>query len=182
VKRPLVSLGVVLFTVDLAAQAYAQSAAPPSGGLPPDSKPVVAPPAAPAETPKVERPLDGTTASLSAGGMLVTGNLRSLALSGNGSFETRFHGNGLGASVVGNDARGAAQGDEVAAGVEYLQSLVDAERARLNVDAVLAAKLLGGRHFGFGFSARHDNLSLPGKTKLDTSSTVSVIDAWSDDR
>ena len=49
-------------------------------------------------------------------------------------------------------------------------------------DALLAAKLIGGLTFGFGFSARYDNLPLAGKSKLDTASTLSLVYGWSDVR
>ncbi len=259
-------------------------------------------PKGPAPAPKAEEGLDGTTASVSVGGMLATGNSENLALSANGNVETRFSNNGLGASILGNYARGAARGEEakplaenlqgrlrydrylvdelavfvvhtgrydrfqgidfrynldpgvkylflreatnslwaelgydlqhdirrdsdrivrdgdgvpvvdesgrivrldksrtdhssrlfvgykrgfsddvtLATGVEYLQSFVDPERARVNVDALVAAGIAGGLTLGFGFSARFDNQPLPGKAKLDTASTLSLIFAFSD--
>src|SRR5262249_52437245 len=60
-------------------------------------------------------------------------------------------------------------------GVEYLQSLVETDRSRLNFDALFAAKVGGGLALGLGFGARYDNAPLPGKEKLDTSTTVSLI-------
>jgi hypothetical protein len=61
------------------------------------------------------------------------------------------------------------------AGLEYLQSLVDATRARLNFDAVFAAKVRPGLAVGFGCTMRFDNAPLPGKENLDTATTVSLI-------
>lgn len=68
----------------------------------------------------------------------------------------------------------------LATGLEYLQSIVDATRYRMNFDAVFAAKVSGGLAVGLGFGARYDHSPLPGKEKLDTTSTVSLIYAFSD--
>jgi putative salt-induced outer membrane protein len=65
-------------------------------------------------------------------------------------------------------------------GVEYLQSVVETTRNRLNFDALFAAKVGGGLAVGMGFSARYDHAPLPGKEKLDTSTTVNLIYALSD--
>jgi putative salt-induced outer membrane protein len=294
VRRFVLSGCLAFATITLASQASAEAPAPPTGAPPPEAKPIVEAPKGPAEAPTIERKLDGTTASVSAGGMLTSGNSRNLALSANGNVETRFHDNGIGASLLGNYGRGAPPGESVrvttenlqgrirydryvmeplavfllntgrhdrfqgldfrynldpgvkylvlpeatnllwaelgydlqydirrdadrivtdasgnlvqldktmtdhssrlfvgykrgfnkevtlAAGVEYLQSFVDLDRARLNVDALVAAKLVGGLTFGFGFSARYDNLPLSGKSKLDTASTLSLVYGWSD--
>jgi putative salt-induced outer membrane protein YdiY len=65
------------------------------------------------------------------------------------------------------------------AGAEYLQSLVDTERRRVNFDALFASQVGGGLSLGVGFGARYDNAPLPGKKKLDTATTVSLIYAFS---
>ncbi|HVW24531.1 MAG TPA: DUF481 domain-containing protein [Polyangiaceae bacterium] len=67
-----------------------------------------------------------------------------------------------------------------ATGVEYLQSFVEATRARLNYDALFAAHVGGGLSLGLGFSARYDHAPLPTKKNLDTATTVSLIYAFSD--
>jgi putative salt-induced outer membrane protein YdiY len=67
-----------------------------------------------------------------------------------------------------------------ATGLEYLQSFVEGTRARLNYDALFAANVGGGLALGLGFSARYDHAPLPGKEKLDTATTVSLIYAFSD--
>jgi hypothetical protein len=64
-------------------------------------------------------------------------------------------------------------------GAEYLQSVIDSDRYRVNVDALFAAKIVGGLAVGFGFSARYDHQPLAGKEKLDTASTLSLIYAFS---
>jgi putative salt-induced outer membrane protein YdiY len=273
----------------------------PSGAPPPEAKVLVEAPKE-NEAPKIEKKVDGTTVSVSAGGLLTTGNARLLAFSGNGIFETRFHDNGIGASVLGNYGQGAPAGSAVqvtaenvqgrvrydrylvdelalflintgrhdrfqgldfrynldpgvkylfiaeaahalwaelgydlqydirrnedrvvlddnknpvldangqptlldktqvdhsvraffghkqafnkevtlALGVEYLQSVVDADRFRFNFDGLFAAKVGGGLAVGLGVSVRFDHQPLPGKEKTDTSTTLSLIYAFSD--
>ena len=278
--------------------AFAQ--ATPTGAPPADAKALVEAPKKGPDAPKIEKPLDGTTASVSAGGVLTTGNSRLLAISGNGLYETRWDNNAVGAAFIGNYGQGASAGKDIqvsaenfqgkvrydrylieqaslflintgrhdrfqgltfrynldpgfkyifvnhtstsfwgeigydlqhdvrredgravldadknptfdangqpilldktqtdhssrlfaglkhafnkevtfASGVEYLQSFVDSTRYRLNFDALIAANIGAGFAFGFGFSARYDHDPLPGKEKLDTSSTVSLIFAF----
>jgi putative salt-induced outer membrane protein YdiY len=67
----------------------------------------------------------------------------------------------------------------VSGGVEYLQSVVDSKRSRLNFDALFVAKVGLGVSLGLGFSARYDNDPLPGKQDLDTSTTVSLLYSFS---
>jgi putative salt-induced outer membrane protein YdiY len=288
--------GILLFLCS--SNAFAQ--ATPTGAPPPDAKALVEAPKKGPEAPKLEKPLDGTTVSVSAGGVLTTGNSRLLALSGNGLYETRWDNNAVGAAVIGNYGQGATAGKDIqvsaenlqgklrydrylveqaslflintgrhdrfqglsfrynldpgfkyifvnhtstsfwgevgydlqhdvrredgravldadkkptfdangqpilldktqtdhssrlfaglkhafnkevtfASGLEYLQSFVDSTRYRLNFDALIAANIGAGFAFGFGFSARYDHDPLPGKEKLDTSSTVSLIFAF----
>jgi putative salt-induced outer membrane protein len=63
-------------------------------------------------------------------------------------------------------------------GLEYLQSFIDAKRYRFNYDILLAANIWGGLAFGAGFTARFDNQPLPDKKKLDTSTTLSLVYAY----
>ncbi len=65
-------------------------------------------------------------------------------------------------------------------GIEYLQSIVDMTRYRLNFEALFAAKVSGGLALGLGVTARYDHLPLPGKEHLDTATTISIIYAYSD--
>jgi Protein of unknown function, DUF481 len=60
-------------------------------------------------------------------------------------------------------------------GLEYLQSVVESTRYRINYDALVAASLGAGFSFGVGFSARFDHGHLPDKKDLDTVTTFSVI-------
>jgi putative salt-induced outer membrane protein YdiY len=64
-------------------------------------------------------------------------------------------------------------------GMEYLQSFIDGDRRRFNYDLLLAANIWGGFAFGAGFTARYDNQPLPGKEKLDTASTLSIVYSYS---
>jgi putative salt-induced outer membrane protein len=68
----------------------------------------------------------------------------------------------------------------LALGLEYLQSVIDADKYRFNGDALFAANVGAGLAVGLGFSARFDHAPLPGKEKLDTSTTLSLIYAFSD--
>ncbi len=69
-------------------------------------------------------------------------------------------------------------------GVELLQSFVKTDLGnadtRINFDVNLAAKLDFGFSLGVGFSARYDRLPIAGKEKVDTSTTLSLIYAWTD--
>lgn len=69
-------------------------------------------------------------------------------------------------------------------GVELLQSFVKTDivdyDTRLNFDATVAAKLDWGFSLGLGFSARYDRKPIGDREQLDTSTTVSLIYAWSD--
>jgi hypothetical protein len=284
--------GAVLVALPVALTARAAVAQ--EGAPPPEAKALVEAPKEDAAAPAAENNLDGTTVTLSAGGMSATGNSRQLAMTANGVFDTLFDKNGIGVSVLGNYGRGAPPGQPVetttenlqgrlrydrylidrlsvflintgrhdrfqgldfrynldpgvkylfvreqatslwgelgydfqydirrdddrivrddtgaivavldktqtdhslrafagfkqafneevtlSTGVEFLQSLIEKDRSRLNFDALFAAKVGGGLAVGLGFSARFDNAPLPGKEKLDTSTTVSLIYAFS---
>jgi putative salt-induced outer membrane protein len=64
-------------------------------------------------------------------------------------------------------------------GIEYLQSFIDSDRYRFNYDVVFASKFWGDLALGVGFNARYDNAPLPGKEKLDTSSSLSLVYSYS---
>ena len=64
-------------------------------------------------------------------------------------------------------------------GAEYLQSLVDIVRNRLNFDAIFAAKVWEGLAVGLGFGLRYDHAPLPGKEQLDATTNVSLIYSYS---
>lgn len=64
-------------------------------------------------------------------------------------------------------------------GIEYLQSFVDGDRRRFNYDVLFTAKVWDNLALGVGFVARYDNQPLPGKEKLDTSSSLSLVYSYS---
>src|SRR5450432_4136579 len=105
------ALGAVAFATACLCASPA-SAQTPTGAPPPDAKPLVETPKE-TDAPKIEKKVDGTSVSVSAGGLLSTGNSRLLALSGNGIFEKRFDNNGIGASLIGNYGQGAPGGASV---------------------------------------------------------------------
>lgn len=80
--------------------ARAQSTIP--SGPPPDEKAVVTAPADLPAMPALKPPIDGTVATLSAGGQFATGNSNLLAGTVTGSFDRREGANEFGASLIGN--------------------------------------------------------------------------------
>lgn len=264
------------------------AAAQAQGTPPPDATALVAAPTA-SDAPKFEKNPDGTTASLAAGGQGAAGNTRQFAATANGAIDTRWHDNGLGASLLGNYGHGAPPGQPstttaenvqgriryerylidqaslfllntgrhdklqglafrynldpgfkylavsdpstalwgeigydlqydvrlnsalmamdgtsvakhatdhsgrlyvgfkyafnqevtLSTGVEYLQSFVHSTGYRINYDALFAAKVVGGLAVGVGFSTRFDHAPLPDKKKVDLSTTLSLIYAYS---
>jgi putative salt-induced outer membrane protein len=302
-SRQLVFVTTLFVPLALASSALADEPSAPTGAPPPDAKALAAGPKGPSDEPKIGAHADdGTTATLSAGGMLVTGNSRTMALTGTGAMESRIGRDGFGASILGNYGQGAPPGDAIVAtteniqgrirydryvldraslfliftgrhdrfqgidfrmnidpgvkylflkeptsalwgelgydfqydirrddarvvldddknpkldgagqpilldktktdhsarafagyrhafnkevtfsmGLEYLQSVIDSTRWRMNFDTLFAAKVAGGFALGFGFNARYDHEPLPAKKELDTSTNLSLIYAYSD--
>jgi hypothetical protein len=298
VRRVVVFLFPGLAVLGTSTLAQAQAPAPaPVGEVPPDATALVAAPKDAVTAPDIAKPLDGTTASLSAGGQLATGNSRLLALTVNGQYDSRWGMNGLGASLLGNYGQGVPPGSPVvetaeniqgrvrydryvldnaslflvntvrndrfqglevrynldpgikyllssaetnalwveagydfqhdvrrddarvqldatgapipgaplldktstnhslrgfvgfkhafnqevtlSTGLEFLQSMTDTSHRWLNYDALFTAKVGAGLALGLGFSARYDSGPLPGKQDWDTSTTVSLIYAYS---
>ncbi len=64
-------------------------------------------------------------------------------------------------------------------GIEYLQSFIHSKQYRFNYDVLFTAKVWGDLALGVGFNARYDNQPLPDKEKLDTTSTLSLVYAYS---
>ena len=287
--RYLTSSTLAALTFTFAPLAWAE------GTPPADAAALVEAPKANGEAPKVEKETDETTATVSAGGQLASGNSKLVAFTAKGEFEMRRDANGFGASLLGNYGQGAPPGQPVettaqnlqgrlrydrylieslslfligtgrhdrfqgldfrlnvdpgakylfvktdstsfwgelgydfqydvrrddalaqvdamgnplpsldktatdhsarfvigfkhafnkevtfGTGVEYLQSFVKAERARVNYDALFAANVGGGLALGLGFTARYDHAPLPGKKTLDTATTMSLIYSFSD--
>jgi len=61
-----------------------------TGAPPADAKALVDAPKGPGDAPVIAKPTNSTSATVSAGGQLATGNSRQLAATANGLFETRF--------------------------------------------------------------------------------------------
>src|SRR5579883_1157867 len=100
-----VAAAVATATASAAARADDASSGP-TGAPPPEAKPLVEAPVASAEAPKVEPPKNETTASLSAGGQIATGNSQLIAGTANGAFSMRRASEGFGASLLANYGRG----------------------------------------------------------------------------
>ena len=102
VRTSLIALVLGAASLPLGASvAFAQSAM--NGAPPPDEKAAVSAPAAPGAVPTNAKPsTDGTTATLSAGGQMATGNSNLLAGSLNGSIDHRRGFNEFGAFVLGS--------------------------------------------------------------------------------
>lgn len=65
-------------------------------------------------------------------------------------------------------------------GIEYLQSVVESTRYRVNYEALLAAKLWGGLALGAGFNLRYDHHPVNDSIKnVDTQTVLSIIYSYS---
>ena len=84
----------------------------PTGAPPPDAKALVEMPKDAAAVPTIAAPTHETNASVSAGGLMSTGNSQNVAATVNGKFDMRRGTDGFGASLVGNYAAGAKPGDK----------------------------------------------------------------------
>lgn len=141
-----------LVLLGIEASAHAQQT--PMGVPPPEAKAVVEAPKG-IEAPKLEKKTDGTTASVSAGGLLTTGNSRLLAMSGNGIFESRYGANGFGASLLGNYGQGAPAGGAVHVTTQNFQGRVRYDRYL--VDELGLFLINTGRHDRFqGLAFRYN--------------------------
>jgi len=131
--------------------ASAQSNVPtgaPTGAPPPDAAALVAAPTAPGTPPPVpDKPVDGTAATLSAGGQLATGNSRLLAGTINGTVDSRHGLNGYGAAILGNYGQGAAPGANEVETAENLQGRVRYDRYVIDQASVFL--IATGRHDKF---------------------------------
>jgi putative salt-induced outer membrane protein len=129
------------------AASFAQDTNAPTGAPPADAAALVATPTKPADGAKIDQAPSGMSATLSAGGQLVTGNSRLLALTGNGVFTGRWGHDGFGASALGNYGQGAAPGSEVVETAENIQGRLRYDRYVLDHMSVF---LIGtGRHDRF---------------------------------
>ena len=114
------------------------------GTPPPEAEKVAKGPDAPRDALKLERAPEGTTISLSAGGLISTGNSRLYAGTLNSSYDARYGADGFGASLVGNYGRSAAPGEELETSAENLQGRLRYDRFLLDDASVFM--LVTGRH------------------------------------
>lgn len=125
----------------------ASPAAAQSAGPPPEAEALVKGPSAPPPAPEKVEPLDSTTATLSAGGMLTTGNARLFALTGSGAYETRFSDNGIGLSLLGNYGEGAPPGEPMETSAQSVQGRIRYDRYL--IDRLSLFLINTGRHDRF---------------------------------
>jgi putative salt-induced outer membrane protein YdiY len=148
--RPI-AVAVVIAWFPLAiGVARAQGNAPdttPRGAPPPDATALVVAPTAPGATPVLDKPNDGTTAAVSAGGQLSTGNSRLLAGTVNGSVESRHGANGVAVSALGNYGQGAPPGSPVVETAENYQLRLRYDRYVIEQASVFM--MATGRHDRF---------------------------------
>ncbi len=125
------------------------------GAPPADAAPMVTAPAPAAAAPKIEKPLDGTTASLAAGGQLATGNSRMVALTANGAADKRWNANALGTAVLANYGRSAAPGAPLRTTAQNVQGRVRYDR--FLIDQASLFLINTGRHDRFqGLDIRYN--------------------------
>ncbi len=128
------SFTLALFSLSFLVAQSARADGPPLGVPPPDAKVLVAAPTAGEAPPKIDAPTHETTATVSAGGQLATGNSQLIAGTVNGKFDMRRGPDGFGASLVGNFGEGAAAGQSIQVTTENLQG-------RLRYDRYLSERL-----------------------------------------
>lgn len=301
-RRPMIRHRSSRFTLGLALLLGVTTVRAEMGAPPPDAEALAAGPKELSEAPKMNaKANDSTNVTLSAGGLLTTGNSRTLALTLNGAFDMRRGNNGFGVSVLGNYGEAATKPEmpmvpsaeniqgrvrydryfgertslflittgrydkfqglafrlnldpgvkyivvkslrtaywfeagydfqydvrtdmgqieldddgnptgvtldktrtdhsarlfsgfrhaftqdiTLATGIEFLQSFITTDlgsmNTRINLNAVLAAKIYKGISIGLGFNAAYDRLPIPGREQLDTTTTVSLIYGWTD--
>ncbi len=123
--RHKTTIGLALCLAAVAGPAQADDT---MGAPPPEAKALVEAPKDAATAPKLETPAHETTASVSAGGLLTTGNSRTAAATLNGKFDLRRGSDGFGASVVGNYGEGAPAGQGWQVTAENVQGRVRYDR------------------------------------------------------
>lgn len=108
--------------------AGARADAPPVAAPPPDTAALVTAPKATEDVPKFDPQTNETTATVSAGGQLSTGNSQQAAVTGNGKFAMRRGADAFGAAIIGNYGEGAAPGQELRETTENLQGRLRYDR------------------------------------------------------
>ena len=117
------------------------------GVPPPEAEKAAAGPGPARDAPKITSAPEGTTASLSAGGLSSSGNSRLVAFTGSGLFDWRGGANGVGASLVGNYGKSAPPDGEMETTTENFQGRVRYDRYL--IDDLSLFLLVTGRHDRF---------------------------------
>jgi putative salt-induced outer membrane protein YdiY len=142
-QNALTAAGTLLALLVATSAARAQDL----GAPPPEAEKVAAGPGPARDAPKITTAPEGTTASLSAGGLSSTGNWRLVAFTGSGAYDWRGGANGVGASLVGNYGKSAPPDGEMETTTENLQGRVRYDRYLL--DDLSLFLLVTGRHDRF---------------------------------
>jgi putative salt-induced outer membrane protein len=117
------------------------------GAPPPEAEKVAAGPGPAPEAPKLTTAPEGTTASVSAGGLSSSGNSRLVAFTASGLYDWRRAANGIGASLVGNYGKSAPPDGEMETTTENFQGRLRYDRYLLDDASVFL--LVTGRHDRF---------------------------------
>jgi putative salt-induced outer membrane protein YdiY len=136
------ALGVTATSALVSHAAFAQS-----GQAPADATALVAAPTSTTKAPDKEDTLDVTTAALSAGGQLSTGNSRLLAGTIAGAYQTRFDRNGIGLSLLGNYGESATPTSNLHVSAQNVQGRARYDRYLLDQFSVFLINT--GRHDRF---------------------------------
>jgi putative salt-induced outer membrane protein YdiY len=123
--------------------AFAQS----TGQAPADAKALVTAPTTDIKAPEKPDGLDVTTAALSAGGQLSTGNSQLMAGTIAADYQTRFSNNGIGLSLLGNYGESATPGKDLRVSAQNVQGR--ARYDRYLADRVSVFLINTGRHDRF---------------------------------
>jgi putative salt-induced outer membrane protein YdiY len=142
-RQIALTFGVGISLVFAAGAASAQDL----GAPPPDAAKAAAGPGPARDAPKITTAPEGTTASVSAGGLSSTGNSRLVAYTVSGNYDWRGGANGLGASLVGNYGKSAPPDGEMETTTENLQARMRYDRYLIEDASVFL--LVTGRHDRF---------------------------------
>jgi putative salt-induced outer membrane protein YdiY len=143
IVRAWSSLGVAACSLLSGGAAFAQD----MGAPPPEAAKAAAGPAPVRDAPKLTTAPEGTTASVSAGGLSSSGNSKLVALTISGNYDWRGGANGVGASLVGNYGKSAPPDGEMETTTENLQGRLRYDRYLIEDASVFL--LATGRHDRF---------------------------------
>ena len=141
--KALVSLAALASGSFLSGMAWAQDL----GAPPPEATKAAAGPGPARDAPKLTTAPEGTTASVSAGGLSSSGNSKLVAFTTSGTFDWRGGANGVGASLVGNYGKSAPPDGEMETTTENLQGRIRYDRYLIDDASVFL--LVTGRHDRF---------------------------------